>query len=96
MNDKCPKCGAEVVPGTSRYECRMLVGCPHPVAETHECLHNQLEQMEAENEKLRTLLLEAAEDIESWGVYASDYFAEKWDLAGDIEKYKKAAEKNNE
>ncbi|PTU76869.1 hypothetical protein DBO86_23010 [Pseudomonas indoloxydans] len=34
------------------------------------------------------LLLEAAEDIESWGAYASAYFQEKHDLAGCAMKYR--------
>ena len=33
-------------------------------------------------------LEEAAEDIASWGAYASDYFQEKHDLHGDVVKYK--------
>jgi hypothetical protein len=36
-------------------------------------------------------LLEAAGAIESWGGYAGEYFQTKWDLAGDIEAARKAA-----
>ncbi|MDV5861334.1 hypothetical protein QM298_10485 [Pseudomonas mendocina] len=39
-------------------------------------------------EAARVLLLEAAEDIESWGAYASAYFQEKHDLAGCAMKYR--------
>ena len=37
------------------------------------------------------LLYEAADDIENWGAYASEYFQEKWNLVDDVAKYKKAA-----
>jgi hypothetical protein len=40
-----------------------------------------------EIEALRDALTEAVEDIEHWGGYASAYFQEKWDLAGDLAKY---------
>lgn len=40
---------------------------------------------------LRTLLSEAADDLEAWGAYASEYFREKHDLAGCIVKYRVAA-----
>lgn len=45
----------------------------------------------AEITELRAALREAADDIESWGAYASDYFQEKWDLAGDVTKYRALA-----
>lgn len=48
--------------------------------------------LEAENNRLRTLLAEAADDIESWGAYASDYFQKKHDLAGCVAKYRAALE----
>jgi hypothetical protein len=38
----------------------------------------------AEVERLREALKEAREDVASWGAYASDYFQEKWNLAGDL------------
>lgn len=41
-------------------------------------------RLEQENAQLRAGLTEAAELIASWGAYASGYFQEKWDLAGDI------------
>lgn len=51
---------------------------------------NQTAAMQA-IENLRTLaaelvegLREARDDVESWGAYASDYFTEKHDLAGDL------------
>ena len=45
----------------------------------------------AENEALRKLLAEAAEDIEDWGSYASEYFQNKHDLSGNVKKYREAA-----
>jgi hypothetical protein len=35
---------------------------------------------EAENERLRAALDDAADLIAEWGAYASDYFKEKWGL----------------
>ena len=34
--------------------------------------------------RLRTALLDAIECVDFWGSYASDYFKEKHDLAGEI------------
>lgn len=48
-------------------------------------------ELRAEVEALRRLLADAAEDVESWGAYASEYFQEKHDLAGCVTKYRKAA-----
>ena len=49
-------------------------------------------RLRKENERLREALREAADGIESWGAYASDYFKEKWDLAGDIARARRALE----
>jgi len=46
-------------------------------SELHELLCAAAEQLE-----------EAAEDVESWGAYASVYFQEKHDLHGDVTKHK--------
>ena len=43
-----------------------------------------------EIERLRSVVAEAAEDIESWAAYADPYFQQKHDLAGCIAKYKNA------
>ena len=48
------------------------------------------DEAEAEIERLRAQLVEAIEDIESWGAYAEDYFKEKWDFAGCVERHKSA------
>jgi hypothetical protein len=44
-------------------------------------------------EHLRFVILAAADDIESWGAYAGEYFQEKWDLSGDIKLYRELATK---
>ncbi|BCQ68219.1 hypothetical protein PEQA60_22090 [Pseudomonas sp. Eqa60] len=49
------------------------------------------ERFQAENEALRKLLLDASEEIYAWGSYASDYFQEKHDLEGCVEKFHAAA-----
>lgn len=48
-------------------------------------------QLRAENERLRALLLEASEEIDSWGSYASEYFQQKHDLSGTVAKFHAAA-----
>ncbi|MFV3090206.1 hypothetical protein ACNJYG_06890 [Pseudomonas sp. GW6] len=50
--------------------------------------HAYIQDLRAELAAARVLLLEAAEDIESWGAYASAYFQEKHDLAGCAMKYR--------
>ena len=47
--------------------------------------------LKAEVEGLRKSLLDAAEEIDAWGSYASDYFQEKHDLAGCVAKFHAAA-----
>lgn len=49
------------------------------------------DQLRAENERLRALLLEASEEIDSWGSYASEYFQQKHDLPGAVAKFHYAA-----
>lgn len=50
----------------------------------------ELDQLRAENTRLRGLVEEAVEDLTSWGAYAPDYFKQKWNLARDIAKYQDA------
>ncbi|KWW14144.1 MULTISPECIES: hypothetical protein [Pseudomonas] len=51
----------------------------------------QRDQLRAENEGLRKALLEASEEVATWGAYASEYFQEKHDLAGCVAKIHAAA-----
>ena len=51
----------------------------------------QRDQLRAENEALRKALLEASEEVATWGAYASEYFQEKHDLAGCVAKLHAAA-----
>lgn len=58
----------------------------------------RIESDRAENFKLRArvadleaLMMEAYEDVHSWGGYASDYYQKKHDLTGCAEKYRRAA-----
>lgn len=46
--------------------------------------------LEAENTRLREALTAAADDIESWGAYASYFFQQKHDLQGAIDKARTA------
>lgn len=40
---------------------------------------------------LESALCEAADDIESWGAYAAEYFQTKWNLAGDVARARATA-----
>ena len=51
----------------------------------------ETKRLHVDNERLRGLLREAADDIEHWGGYASEYFKDKWHLDDDIKKYREAA-----
>ena len=52
---------------------------------------DRVAKLEAEVERLRALLSEAADEIQNWGAYASEYFQEKHDLAGCVAEFKAAA-----
>jgi chromosome segregation ATPase len=52
---------------------------------------NEIAGLRKRNEELEKALEDAAECIESWGGYASAYFQDKHDLAGDIERTRTAA-----
>jgi hypothetical protein len=53
---------------------------------------NDVAHLQAENERLRALVLEVVESLEDWAGYASDYFREKRDLAGTVAGYRAAVE----
>ena len=53
---------------------------------------DRIEELEAENARLRKALEEAADDIESWGSYAAEYYQKKWNLQGCIDAARKALE----
>ncbi|WP_404943628.1 hypothetical protein R1Y13_13550 [Pseudomonas sp. NY8938] len=57
----------------------------------HDAQMRQRDQLRAENEALRKALLEASEEVATWGAYASEYFQEKHDLAGCVAKLHAAA-----
>lgn len=75
-----------------------LVGSHQQVCENYnkvsyasEEREKQIDQLKAENEALRKSLSEAADEIESWGAYASEYFQQKHDLAGSVSRARGAA-----
>lgn len=81
---------------------RGAIGMPYEMAMGSELSRRQFhsiaqallaerDQLKAENEALRNLLLEAAEEIDTWGAYASDYFQGKYDLRGCVDKFHAAA-----
>jgi len=48
------------------------------------------QMIQAENEKLRAALRLAIDAVEHWASYASPYFQEKHDLAGDLQELRAA------
>ena len=48
------------------------------------------QHQQREIDRLRSVIAEAVEDVESWAAYADPYFQQKHDLAGCIAKYKNA------
>lgn len=50
-------------------------------------------ELKAARSTIVRLAEDAAADIQDWGAYASAYFQEKWDLQGDVDRYKRAAAK---
>ena len=44
----------------------------------------ELRRLHAVNAELLEALKDAVNAIEHWGIYASDYFQQKWDLQSDI------------
>lgn len=53
-------------------------------------LRDQLDAARAEVARLREVVADAVECVEAWAAYASDYFKEKHDLAGDIARLRAA------
>jgi len=49
--------------------------------------------MRPEIEEAARMLDEAADEVEFWGAYASEYFQKKWDLEGSIQKFRSYAAK---
>ena len=74
--DVCGTCGGDGVLG--------------PI-EDFESLAAERDRLKAECEGLRESLTHAADEVESWGAYASDYFQQKHDLAGTVLKVRQAA-----
>ncbi len=58
----------------------------------HRLWANNEHALRAENERLRTALRDARECVQAWSGYASEYFREKHDLAGDLARIDAALE----
>lgn len=62
-----------------------------PLLDENAAQADRIAEFERECERLRGKLLEAAGCIGEWGAYASEYFQEKHNLAGDIAEFQAAA-----
>lgn len=51
--------------------------------------------LERAREELRGVAGDAVEAIQHWGSYASECFQQKWNLAGDIDRFKRIVEELN-
>ncbi len=58
-------------------------------------LKSENEQLKAKVAESQQFLLAAAECIDGWGAYASEYFQEKHDLKGDVKKFQDLASTNS-
>ena len=47
-----------------------------------------IDKLRTQNQALVEALEDATDEIESWGAYASEYFQEKHDLAGNVAKFR--------
>jgi hypothetical protein len=52
---------------------------------------DERESFKKECEQYANWLDEAAADIEDWGMYASEYLQQKWDLPDQVQDYKNRA-----
>ena len=68
------------------HSCDDVYMCSDPDGEW--IYHTEFEKLKKENEELRQGYKEAVQDIEGWAAYASDYFKEKHDLAGDLKVHR--------
>jgi hypothetical protein len=60
---------------------------PTFVGDAQERAADAIEALAHERDGAVALLCEARDDIESWATYATGYFQEKYDLAGDLARY---------
>ncbi|QKL02910.1 hypothetical protein GEV39_16655 [Pseudomonas sp. NY5710] len=56
-----------------------------------QALSAEVSRLQRESEALRKALLEASEEVATWGAYASEYFQKKHDLSGCVAKIHAAA-----
>jgi hypothetical protein len=86
-DDQCQKIMAELA------EEQLLNGMG---AEREARLMAQVFELRREVERLRAVVRDAAVEIADWGVYASDYFRDKHDLAGTVRRFEDAARNTKE
>jgi predicted RNase H-like nuclease (RuvC/YqgF family) len=81
--------------GTELEHLRQNANYDHRLRAEHQSLMDRDAQMtdallaaEARVKELEAKLSEAADEIESWGAYASEYFQEKHDLPGVVREFR--------
>lgn len=74
-----------------RGSCKAIGADMVKLTRERNSFRTKVEKLKAENDALRKLLLEASEEIYTWGAYASTYFQEKHDLEGCVAKFHAAA-----
>jgi hypothetical protein len=61
------------------------------VGHMREQIAAELQAFNKERQQCADWLDEAAADIEDWGMYASEYLQQKWDLPDQVQDYKNRA-----
>jgi hypothetical protein len=56
-----------------------------------DAIADEREAFNKERQQYADWLDEAAADIEDWGMYASEYLQQKWDLPDQVQDYKNRA-----
>jgi hypothetical protein len=95
MASKCKECSSPQVgpmaSGGWTYRCGSFKTVTGQFQQTLACSQLatsvRIATLTAEVERLRSLLAEAHEAVSNWGAYADEYFKEKWNLQGDIDKF---------
>ena len=73
-----------------------LSTCRQMILDAVDLKDGAIAARDAEIARLREALEDAIESIEGWGAYASEYFKDKHDLAGDLARARAALEASHD